>query len=183
MAFQWQIQSLPKVEPGFFSKLGYSTYENVVDLLPFIFTAGISLLIAQHKIKDGAGDNNKVLKLALEHSPVVIPTVFALSNVYGRISTIRDTRKFVGEDVNEQNALTRQQDQILAKYAFWTPASILAAKRLASSPDSLARIGYIVATYLAAAGQNSPFDLFRNGVASILDSYRIKENKEEAQNA
>ncbi len=170
----------PHEEPGFLAKFGGAGYENIVDLVPFLSTTAISLLVAQLQPKDGAGNGNAWLTLALQHSAVAIPSAFSVSAIYGRVATIRESRKLVGNNVDAQNALTRQQDEVIAKYLFWVPASILAAKRLASSPDATARIGYIVATYLLASGKNSPFDLFKSGVASVLDSYRLESKQQDA---
>jgi hypothetical protein len=163
-------------EPVFFTKVSQAVYENVLDLIPFLTTMGISLVVAQLEPKDGA-HRNGLLTMALEHAAVVIPSAFSVSALYGRVATIRDSRKLIGNDIEAQNALTRQQDEVIAKYLFWVPTSIFAAKRLASSPDSTARIAYIVGTYLVASGKGSPFDLFKSWVASMMDSFRLESNK------
>ncbi|HVW99598.1 MAG TPA: hypothetical protein VHA52_04030 [Candidatus Babeliaceae bacterium] len=167
----------PQSDQVFLIKAGQAVYENVIDLIPFLSTMAISLVVAQLQPKDGAGNNNPFLKIALDHAAVAIPFVFSFSALYSRVTTIRDSRKHVGNNAEAQNALTRQQNEVIAKYIFLVPTSIFAAKRLASSPDAAARIAYIVGTYLIASGKGSPFDLFKSWVASMMDSYRLESNK------
>lgn len=153
-----------------------SAYQNLQDLMPFLFTTGIAVL--QGKLQPKGEETNQAIVFALTHAAILIPSAVAASNAYSRVATIRDTRKnFDAGDIENQNALTRQQDQILANYGITIPLSIIAAMRLATSNDATARIAYIVGAYLLAAGANSPFDYLKGYISSTLDSMRLQKTK------
>lgn len=155
-----------------------SAYQNLQDLMPFLFTTAISVVMGKMQPKEAELRGNAGLAFLLQHAAIAIPAAVSMANAYGRVATIRDTRKSFDEnDVDNQNALTRQQDEVIANYAVTVPASIFAASRLATSQDAAARIGYIVGSYLIASGDNSPFAHIKSFVANGIDSLRLKKEQ------
>jgi hypothetical protein len=160
------------------STIIYSALTNVQDLAPFLFTLSIAVIQGKLQPKEvkNADENNQALSFVLTHSAIIIPSVVAAANAYSRVATIRDTRKnFAASDLESQNALTKQQDQVIANYGVTVPLSILAATRLATSSDAAPRIAYIVGAYLLSAGRDSPFEYVKGFIASTLDSMRLSK--------
>ena len=156
-----------------FVEMGKAAYFNVVDILPFLTTFGLSIIQQQLQPKDNIA--NPVLAKLLPYASVAIPSAFSLSNLYARVSELRDMRELVIDDPEKQDGITSQQDLAIAKYTFWIPLSILAAFRLASNADASARIGYVLACYVLAASagtESSPVEILRESVAHLLDSFR-----------
>ena len=144
---------------------------NVQELLPFLFTTGIAII--QNKMivhmKPEAVDS---IALPMKFLQYGVPTAVALSNAYGKIATLRDTRGHIKDAAHLDSVITKKQDRVVAEYTVSVPLSFMAAYRLANTQDALPRIGYVVLTYLIVGGASSPLEHLKGGIASGIDYVR-----------